>query len=64
MSFLDRSVAAGLAPSRAALVSQAVEREMRRQAAEADAKILAAVGPEDDLDGLVEWSAGRTDLAD
>ncbi|GEM_PF-4918863 len=37
---------------------------MRRQAAEADAKILAAVGPEDDLDGLVEWSAGRTDLAD
>ena len=40
VAFLDKSVAAGNAPSRAALVARAVEREMRRQAAEQDAAIL------------------------
>ena len=30
VTFLDRSVAAGNAPSRAALVTRALEREMRR----------------------------------
>ncbi|NCD21077.1 MAG: ribbon-helix-helix protein, CopG family, partial [Actinobacteria bacterium] len=34
VAFLDKSVAAGKAPSRAALVARAVEREMRRQVAE------------------------------
>ena len=33
VAFLDKSVAAGHAPSRAALVARAVEREMRRQLA-------------------------------
>lgn len=57
VSFLDRSVANGLVTSRAAMVSRAVEREMRRQAAVADAAILATEGTQDDLDDLVAWTA-------
>lgn len=57
VAFLDRTVATGKAPSRAALVATAVEREMRRLAAEQDAQILRAQGAADDLDDLVEWTA-------
>lgn len=57
VAFLDRTVAEGRAPSRAALVSSALEREMRRHLAERDAEILREVGSEDDLDGLVAWTA-------
>lgn len=59
VAFLDTAVASGAAPSRAALVARAVEREARRQAAEADAAILRASGPDEDLDALVTWSAGQ-----
>ncbi|KDS94117.1 hypothetical protein DHOM_02555 [Dermabacter hominis 1368] len=59
VEFLDRSVSTGIAGSRADLVSFALEREKRRQAALADAAILNADGPEDDLDSLVEWTAGH-----
>ena len=38
VAFLDRAVAAGEAPSRAALVTSALEREMRRLVAEHDAR--------------------------
>ncbi|WP_106818055.1 YlcI/YnfO family protein [Janibacter massiliensis] len=62
VAFLDRSVAAGVAPSRAALVSQALEREMRLQAALADARTLAGRGPDDDLDGLVRWTIDHLDV--
>jgi Arc/MetJ-type ribon-helix-helix transcriptional regulator len=58
--FLDHAVADGVASSRAALVTRAVEREMRRVAAERDAAILRQTGPEDDLDELVVWSAAHT----
>jgi hypothetical protein len=54
--YLDSSVASGRAASRAALVALAVEREMRRQAAERDVEILNAAGAADDLDDLVAWS--------
>ncbi|WP_061211615.1 ribbon-helix-helix domain-containing protein [Dermabacter hominis] len=57
VEFLDQSVSAGAAGSRADLVSLALEREKRRQAALADAAILSAGGPEDDLDSLVEWTS-------
>ena len=56
VAFLDRTVATGGAPSRAALVASAVEREMRRLAAEHDAEILRTQGAGDDLDALVEWT--------
>lgn len=64
VAFLDRSVAAGNAPSRAALVARAVEREMRRQVAEQDAAILRERGASDDLDELVDWSAAHATLED
>lgn len=56
VAFLDRAVAAGKAPSRAALVTSALEREMRRLVAEHDAELLRAQGTEDDLDDLVAWT--------
>lgn len=59
VAFLDKSVAAGKAPSRAALVARAVEREMRRQAAEQDAAILRERGGTDDLDELVAWTVAN-----
>ena len=64
VAFLDRLVAQGKATSRAALVTSALEREMRRQAAEADAAILHQRGAADDLDALVDWTAGHLDIAD
>ena len=64
VAFLDKAVADGKATSRAALVAAAVEREMRRQAAEADAAILRERGAADDLDPLVNWTTSNIDVAD
>jgi metal-responsive CopG/Arc/MetJ family transcriptional regulator len=64
VAYLDRVVAAGQAPSRAALVATAVEREMRRRAAEQDAQLLLEHGPADDLDELVRWSGTHLDVVD
>lgn len=64
VAFLDKAVADGKASSRAALVSAAVEREMRRQAAETDAAILRNEGAADDLDALVNWTTSHIDIAD
>ncbi|WCC79801.1 ribbon-helix-helix domain-containing protein [Cutibacterium equinum] len=62
--FLDQSVADGIVTSRAEMVSRAVEREMRHQAAVADAAILTTDGPRDDLDELVAWAATNAFLED
>lgn len=64
VAFLDKAVADGKATSRAALVSAAVEREMRRQAAETDAAILRKEGAADDLDAVVNWTTSHIDIAD
>jgi Arc/MetJ-type ribon-helix-helix transcriptional regulator len=64
VAFLDKAVAEGKAASRAALVGVALEREMRRQAAENDAAILRQRGSADELDALVTWTASHVDLAD
>ena len=64
VAFLDKSVAVGAAPSRAALVARAVEREMRRQVAEQDAVILRERGTADELDELVNWSVAHTTVED
>jgi Arc/MetJ-type ribon-helix-helix transcriptional regulator len=64
VAFLDRAVADGQAPSRAALVASAVEREMRRLLAERDADTLRREGPHDDLDSVVRWTSAHVDLAD
>lgn len=63
VAFLDNAVAQGKAASRAALVSAALEREMRRQAAEADAATLHHRGAADDLDELVDWTVGHLGTA-
>jgi hypothetical protein len=54
----------GCSRSRAALVATALEREMRRQAAEQDAQILRGKGPADDLDDLVQWSRTHLEVED
>lgn len=59
VAFLDRAVSEGRAPSRAAVVASALEREMRRVLAEHDAEVLRRGGPADDLDELVQWSAAH-----
>lgn len=64
VAFLDRAVAAGEAPSRAALVTSALEREMRRLVAEHDARILGAKGAADDLDDLVAWTSTNVRVED
>jgi len=64
VAFLDKAVAEGKAASRAALVGVALEREMRRQAAEKDAAILRERGPRDELDALVTWTTSHLDLVD
>jgi len=64
VAFLDRSVAAGVAPSRAAVVMSALEREMRRLVAEHDVELLRTAGPDDELDELVAWTAANVTLDD
>ncbi len=64
VAFLDRNVAAGKAPSRAALVAAALEREMRRLAAVQDAQILRTQGAADELDDLVEWTGTHAVVED
>ncbi len=64
VAFLDRAVATGRAPSRAAIVASALEREMRRQIAEQDALLLRGQGPSDDLDPLVAWTGTHVELED
>ncbi|WP_110007685.1 ribbon-helix-helix domain-containing protein [Geodermatophilus normandii] len=63
VAFIDQLVADGRAPSRAAVVSQALRRQQRREIAARDAAILAADSEADDLDTLAELAA-RTPLDD
>jgi Arc/MetJ-type ribon-helix-helix transcriptional regulator len=56
--FVDDVVEAGDQPSRAAVVTKALQRERRRVAAARDAQLLAASGPDPDLAALAEFAAG------
>jgi Arc/MetJ-type ribon-helix-helix transcriptional regulator len=58
VEFVDEVVGSGREPSRAAVVTTALERERRRAVAARDAEILAATGPDPDLAGLAEFVAG------
>jgi Arc/MetJ-type ribon-helix-helix transcriptional regulator len=58
VAFLDQQVREQRAPSRAAVVLRALEREQRRQIAARDAEILAAASTDrDDLDALADYAA-------
>lgn len=64
VEFVDQLVSDGRAPSRAAVVSRALHRELRREVAARDAAILTAAGtPEDDMDALA-YHAARVPLDD
>lgn len=66
VAFVDEQVSDGRAPSRASVISAALDAARRRQLAERDAAILAAsddAPDEDDLDELATF-ASRTPLND
>lgn len=56
-AFVDSEVAAGRAPSRAAVVTRALERERRHQMALADVEILTRAAAPDDFDELAAHAA-------
>lgn len=58
VDFVDEVVGSGEEGSRAAVVTRALERERRRKVAMRDAQILAAAGPDPDLEGLADYAAG------
>ncbi|KAA1424994.1 ribbon-helix-helix protein, CopG family [Mumia zhuanghuii] len=58
VGFVDELVRQGDAPSRAAVVARALQREQRRKVAERDAAILAASRRDNDMDGLAGFAAG------
>ena len=64
VAFLDRTVATGKASSRAALVTSALEREMRRQLAEHDAEILRGEGAPTISTDVVTWAGTHTAIED
>lgn len=57
VTFVDELVASGVEPSRAAVVTRALERERRRRVAARDAGILARTGSDADLAGLADHTA-------
>jgi Arc/MetJ-type ribon-helix-helix transcriptional regulator len=57
VDFVDEVVGSGQQGSRAAVVIRALERERRRMAAMRDADILAATGPDPELEGLAGYAA-------
>lgn len=57
VAFIDALVGRGDAPSRAAVVSRALDRERRRVLAERDARILAGTAADKDMDALAEFVA-------
>jgi metal-responsive CopG/Arc/MetJ family transcriptional regulator len=63
VGYLDEAVRSGAGSSRAAIITRALERERRRDAARRDVAILAAAGGYPDLDALVRFtSAGSIDV--
>jgi antitoxin MazE3 len=60
VAFVDERVGSGVGRSRAAVVTQALERERRRAVAERDAEILSRTGADRDLAGLAEHAATRS----
>lgn len=58
VAFVDDIVGSGQEPSRAAVVTRALDRERRRLVAARDASILARAGQDPELVGLAEHAAG------
>lgn len=60
VAFVDEIVESGREPSRAGVVTRALERERRRTVAARDAAIFASTGPDPELEGLADHAAGLT----
>jgi len=58
VDFVDAVVGAGTEPSRAAVVTRALERERRRAIAARDAEILARTGEDPELADLAGHALG------
>jgi Arc/MetJ-type ribon-helix-helix transcriptional regulator len=61
---MEIAIKRGWAPNRSQLIKAALERDLRRMAAEHDRARLAEVGAADDLDELVSWSAAHFKMED
>jgi hypothetical protein len=59
IAVLDALVMAGEAADRTTALKRTLARERQRQAAEHDALIYAARGPDPELDGLGAWAGRR-----
>jgi len=59
VEFVDGIVGSGQEPSRAAVVTRALERERRRAVAAHDAAILARTGADPELAGLAAFAAAQ-----
>jgi Arc/MetJ-type ribon-helix-helix transcriptional regulator len=57
VAFVDQLVSQGKGKSRASVVTYALERERRREAAARDAAILSRAANDDDMDRLAEHAA-------
>jgi Arc/MetJ-type ribon-helix-helix transcriptional regulator len=57
VAYVDDQISSGAATSRAAVVTRALERQRRQDAAESDARIYAAANERSDLDDLADWAA-------
>jgi Arc/MetJ-type ribon-helix-helix transcriptional regulator len=64
VEYIDRLVASGRDPSRAATVARALERERRREIAENDARIYAKAAAATELDDLAEWATRHAPAID
>jgi Arc/MetJ-type ribon-helix-helix transcriptional regulator len=62
VEFVDERVGSGACRSRAAVVTQALERERRRAIAARDAEILQQTGPDPALAGLAGHAAASRTL--
>lgn len=61
---VDDLVSGGSARSRADLISRALERELRRAAAERDFEILSQQATDTDMDALAAWASDHTPALD
>lgn len=64
VEYVDSLVVGGEAPSRAAVISSALEREMRARLAERDIEILKNLGSDLELDALAAHATSKFEGSD
>lgn len=64
VKLMDEIVASGAARSRASLVEEALQRELRRQLALRDLEILRSSPPDEDLEAFTDWASKHGEIDD